>query len=147
MRFWKLENIIKFICVDFFLVIIPGPINCANPFKNKIFPPIFSTPLETIGSILSVKMYSHDHICAFEYLSTMTVELPESNPIYYKDSNLEESIRNILSFEICSIQRVCFLCSLWEASSLPSNWFYLILYYTSCLCTFVLKNQPLALMI
>ena len=34
---WKLEYIIQFICVELYIIIIPGPDNCANPlWKNLL---------------------------------------------------------------------------------------------------------------
>ena len=59
-----------------------------------------STPLEMMGSILSVNMSSSENMCALADLSTMNVYPSESNPICSDGSTLEDNIWHALSFEI-----------------------------------------------
>ena len=82
--------IIHFLCLQLYLVIIPGPANFANLFSNNIFMLIVSTPLEIMGSVLSVNISSSENMSSFSQLLTMTVDPLNSSPIYFDVFTHEE---------------------------------------------------------
>ena len=69
------------------------------PFVLRYVPYIVATPLEMMGSILSVKMSSSDKMCSLSDLSNITVDPSESIKNSFEDSNLEDGMCHILSFE------------------------------------------------
>ena len=75
----------------------------------RYFPSIVSTPLEMMGSVLSVNMSSYEKRCTMEELSTMNVDTSESNPTCSEYSTIEESMWNILPFEILQKTKGLFL--------------------------------------
>ena len=100
-----------------------------------------------MDSILSVNMYSYENICAFSELSTITMEPPESNPIYYEDSTFEEIIQHIVSFGNLQYAKGIFLV-------FPLGGFFLTFQLVlfdfglyPLVLHLVLKNQLFALMI
>ena len=86
------------------------------PFGVRYFPYIVATPLEIMGSILSVNMSSSEKIFALEELSTMIVDPSESNPTFSEYYTLEESMWHIISFEILYNTKGLFL--LWTLGGL-----------------------------
>ena len=49
-----------------------------------------------MGSILVGIMSSSEKMCAFSELSTMTVDLSESNLTYFENFTIEENMRHII---------------------------------------------------
>ena len=110
----------------------------------RSFSPIVDITLKIMVYILSVNMYSYEHMWAFPELSTMTDDRSESNPTCSDYSTLEYIMWDIPSFGIVQKNRVYFWCGLWEYYSFPSNWACLNLEFLSWLWVFVLKSQFLA---
>ena len=71
-----------------------------NSFWNMIFSNYSCYSIRNNGLSLLAEMFSSDKVCALVEFSSMTVDPSYSNPIFSKFSTLEESMYNILSFEI-----------------------------------------------
>ena len=87
-----------------------------------------------MDSILSVNMYYSEKMRALVDLSNMTVDPSDSNSTCSEDSNHEEIMWHIQSFEKIQKEWSVILCGLWEASFFSSDWVYLNLDYNSWLC-------------
>ena len=81
------------------------------PFGIGYFTPIVATPLEMMGSILSVNTSSSEQMWELVELSTMTDDPSDSNPTCSENYHLEDSMWHILYYEIVQKKMICFCVS------------------------------------